>query len=175
MAKRPIKAIRPGQRGFSLMELMMVISLLGILFFVIVPRFEDAASAGDMDELVRILSAKVGKERENAIAGQEMRSLYIDLDQRTYGTDGAPLTEEQLMETERVGADISESVTILDVEWPGGLLQTRGVAQFPVSTMGYVAHAALHLEDQDGQVTLVLEPFLGRARLYQGYVSLDEE
>ena len=163
------------QSGFSLMELMAVISLMGILFFVIVPRFEDAASAGDMDELVRLMSAQVAKERENAIAGQEMRSLYIDLDQRNYGTDGPPLTEEQLMETEREGTGISPAVTVLNVEWPGGILQTRGVAQFPISKMGYIAHAAVHLEDENGQATLIFEPFLGKARFYEGYVALDEE
>ncbi|WP_028316874.1 pilus assembly FimT family protein [Desulfatibacillum aliphaticivorans] len=175
MADRANQRIKGRQGGFSLMELMAVISLLGILFFVIVPRFEEAASAGDMDELVRLMSANVAKERETAIANQSLRSLYIDFEERTYGTDGPPLTEEELMETERQGTQISEAVTLLDVEWPGGILQTDGVAQLPINKMGYIAHAALHLEDQDGPVTMVFEPFLGKARFYKGYVSLDEE
>ena len=175
MADRTALNADARQNGFSLMELMAVISLLGILFFVVVPRFEDAASAGDMDALVRLLSARVAKERETAIANQTIRSLYIDFDQGTYGTDGPPLTEEELLETEREGTQISESLTLLDVEWPGGVLQTDGVAQLPINKMGYIAHAALHLEDQDGAVTLVFEPFLGKARFYKGYVSLDEE
>ncbi len=157
------------------MEMMVVISLMGIVFFVVVPRFEDVVTSGDMDELARILSANIQKERENAISEQVVRSLFIDLDQRNYGTAGPPMTVEEWEMAELPSTSISESVTLLDVEWPGKVIQTQGLAQFPITEKGYVAYAALHLEDQDRQLTLVMEPFLGRVRLYEGYVSLDSE
>ncbi len=158
--------------GFTLMELLMVIALLGIAFFIVVPRFEDAAASGDLNTFVRGLSARLQAQREAAVGTQEVRSLYLDLDNRTFGMGGVPLTPEEWDARENTGKEIPDTVSIMDVEWPGSVIQTRGPAQFAIAGNGYIAHAAIHLEDTDRQVTIILEPFLGQARIFDGYVSL---
>jgi len=159
-------------KGFTIMELMLVIALMGIAFFVVIPRFEDVTATHGINGVVRTISADLASQKEKAISTQKVHSLYIDFEKRTMGVGGEPVFENGGADTKSQGKKIPDDVSILDVEWPGDVFQTNGKAQFVISKLGYVAHAAIHLEDRDGQITLILEPFLGRVKIYDGYVSL---
>lgn len=161
--------------GFTLMELMVVIALMGISFFVVLPRFEEAVSKGDINETVRVISANLQAQREAAISSQTVKSLFIDFEERIIGKGDQPLTPTELERKELEGKSVPEEVSVLDVEWPDGTLQNHGQAQFRISKKGYVSHAAIHLEEGERQLTVMLEPFLGRTRIYDGYVSLNSE
>ena len=79
---------RKGNRGFSLVELTVVVILIGVLAAFGVPRFRDSVERSKAAEAFNFLSAvRSAQERYHALKGQYATSLAqldIDLSTPTY-------------------------------------------------------------------------------------------
>lgn len=155
------------------MELMAVIVILGISFAALAPRFRQAVTLGELDQTVRAVIARVHAKRQAAIQNQEAQPFYIDLENRTIG--GTPEAGPEDWEAVEIkgGFPVPRGVEITDVQWPDGATETGGVVKVRITPEGYIQQAAIHLADDDRQVTLFLEPFLGRVRVQEDYAPLE--
>lgn len=162
--------------GFTLLELIVVVALLGMVFAVTLPRFDRIFEVGPTDKVINHLTAKAAALRETAIATQKARYIGIDFSNKKIATMDQPLDPDNPELGDKAGFEIPESVEIVDMEFPDGRTQSSGVAQIRVSPKGYLQYVALHLEDEDQKrVTLFFEPFLGKVRVVEGHENMEQK
>ncbi len=171
----PLRAAR-GSAGFSLMELIAVIAVVGIMFALVGPRLESAFSPGGPDLVIRTVSGYVVGQKEKAVSGRKEKFLFVDFGNRKIGKADVRFPDKEGPKADYPGLTLPDGVRIVDVQWPGQGVQVSGLAQIRVSPEGYVQYAAIHMADNEGrETTLVLEPFLADVQVKDGYVSLDKK
>jgi len=163
-------------KGFTLLELAVVLFIIGLLVVAVAPRFSDItgtrlnASARHLAAIVRYLSG------EAALRNRPYRLNY-DLDKQVYWVtvlvptqdsaefklDASPLSRP---------VQLPPAITFADVQTPGvGRVSTGRVSTY-FHPQGYADPTVIHLRDQHSRAVTVLIPSLtGEARVYEGYVD----
>lgn len=164
----------PGPRGFTLLELMVVIALLGTIFFITVPRIVTTVSVSDLDESARAIAAKLSSARDRALADGKDYYLLIDMTNRQLRVVDAEKKDE---EKDREGAGdafrLPGQVSVADVQYDDGNSQSTGTAEILITKEGYARYAAVHLSDDDLSMTVFLEPFLSGVRITHDHQAME--
>jgi len=163
------------EKGFTLVELVVVIALMSIMLVVAVPRFSAFLTTDDTDEALRWLIIKTRYLKERAVSDQRNYSLHVDMgNSRLYITNEAMETEEELQEAVKNGYELPEYLRVLDVEFFGTGIMTAGTATVQFNRRGYSDRAIIHMEDDEGQqYSIAIEPFLSRIRIDEHYASFN--
>ena len=161
-------------RGYTLMELLVVIALMGIMIGFSVPRLHDMLYLDDTRKASRWIIGKVHALREAAIQKQKQYILHIDP-----GTNRIWDTEESMSEEDRDEAALNAKVLpgdieIIDVEFPIGGKVGTGRADITFYKSGYSDKALIHIQDDDEQMSFLIEPFLTKVRLFDKYASFED-
>jgi len=83
--------------GFTLIELIVVISLIGLMLFFSLPRLQNNPFFDDSKKSSRWLIGKVQALKESAIRNQKQYTLHFDLDSgRIWETNESMSQEETL-------------------------------------------------------------------------------
>jgi MSHA pilin protein MshC len=119
---------RSAQRGFTLVELILVITLLGILSFVVATRMLDVDSVNARGFADR-LESTLQQAHKQAIA--QRRRVYVNVDAAAGRVracfDAAAGCAQPLP---------SPAGGVLDITTPGGIALTSAVAQFSFDALG---------------------------------------
>ena len=159
-------------KGFTLIELIMVLVLLGLMFGVTVPKFRQALLSDSLDATSLRLIGLVQDLRERAISGQVSYILHFDIrGNEIWASAGTASEEEQEDARERV-YKLPDDVRIQDVwSWSSGKFYNEGIIRF--SRKGYIEQSMIHLKSEDGrEMSLELTPFLGSVKIHEGYVDI---
>lgn len=79
-----------GQRGFTLVELLVVFALLALVIGLVPVAFERVREAAQYRDTVRAMLAEIRQARQRALTeGREVR-FVVDPQRRTFGEDGRP-------------------------------------------------------------------------------------
>ena len=160
-------------RGYTLLELIVVIILLGLMFGLTVPKFRQAVLSDTLDATSLRVIGLVENLRERAISDQVSYVLHLDIRGKKLWAFAVNATEEE-QETARERAyQLPADVKIEDIwSWSNGKLYEEATIHF--SRKGYIEQAMIHLQSEDGrQLSLELTPFLGAIKIHQGYVDFD--
>jgi prepilin-type N-terminal cleavage/methylation domain-containing protein len=161
-------------RGYTLMELIVVIALLGIMIGFSIPRFHDTLYLDETRKASRWIIGKVHALREAAIQKQKQYILHIDLDtNRIWDTEGS-MSEESRDEAALDAQALPGDIEIVDVEFPIGGKISAGRADITFYKSGYSDKALIHIQDDDEQLSFLIEPFLTKVRLFDKYASFDD-
>ncbi len=164
-----------GRRGFTLLELIAVVALLGLVMVFAAPKFEGKILQDNRDKAFRWIIHTVRDTKLAAARAGLAHILHLDVDNGAIWTSTAGMSEEALAGREESGYRLPEYLALEDVEFPGGERVSGGRADIFFSARGYADKSAIHLIDEDGnRFTLLIEPFLPRIRRFSGYISLDE-
>ena len=159
-------------RGYTLIELIVVIVLLGLMLGVSIPKFRKALLNDSLDTTSLRLIGLVQNLREKAISDQVSYILHLDIrEKRIWAFAGNASEEEQ--ETARSRAyELPQDIKIQDVwSWSSGKFFDEGTIRF--SRKGYIEQSMIHLQSEDGrEVSLELTPFLGSIKIHEGYVDI---
>lgn len=159
-------------RGYTLIELILVIVLLGLVFSITVPRFRQALLSDSLDSTTLRLMGYVQDLREKAVSGHVSYNLHIDIrEKRLWAVAGNASEEEKDTAIEKA-FELPADITIQDVwSWSSGKFYNEGIIRF--SRKGYVEKSMIHLQSDDGrEISLELTPFLGSIKIHEGYVDL---
>ena len=160
-------------RGYTLIELIVVIVLLGLMFGLAVPKFRQAVLSDSLNATSLRVIGLIEDLREKAVSDQVVYILHLDLrEKKLWAFAGTASEEEQ--ETARARAyQLPADVDIEDIwSWSGGKLYDEATIRF--SKKGYIEQSMIHLKSEDGrQLSLELSPFLGSIKIHQGYVDFD--
>ena len=159
-------------RGFTLIELIMVIVLLGLMFGITVPKFRLALLSDSLDATSLRLIGLVHDLRERAISGQVSYILHFDIRENKIWAFASTASEEEKDNTRERAYELPADVRIKDVwSWSSGKYYNEGIIRF--SRKGYIEQSMIHLQSEDGrEISLELTPFLGSVKIHEGYVDI---
>ena len=160
--------------GFTLIELIVVMALLGIMLMFSIPRFHEALFVDDTQKSSWWIIGKVQSLKEMSIRNQKQYVLHIDL-----GTDRIWETDESMSAENLESAALSAyvlpgDIKILDVEFPSAGKITSGQADITFFKAGYTDKALIHMQEGNNQFTFLIEPFLTKVKLLEKYATFED-
>ena len=158
--------------GYTLIELVVVLVLLGLIFGITVPKFRQNLFSNSLDAASLRLIGLVQELRERAVSSQMSQVLHFDIRNNRIWFFAKDATEEEQDAARARAFELSEDVRIENV-WSqrSGTFYDEGEIFF--SRKGYVEQSVIHLQSEDGrEITLELTPFLGSVKIHEGYVDI---
>ncbi len=161
--------------GYTLIEIVVVMSLISLLFFFAIPRFQGAVLTDSTKTLSRWIMGKVFFLKERAVRDQKRYVLNVGVDSNRLWVSDESMSEDELQNAELGGYQLPVDVRILDVEFPDDEIISVGRAGIYFYKKGYSDKALIHIENDDNkQLTFLIEPFLSRVRFYETYVDFKD-
>jgi prepilin-type N-terminal cleavage/methylation domain-containing protein len=170
LVKRPMS-----QTGFTLIELMLVIMVVGVILFLAVPAIRDVLTT---DKLKKASRQVIGLERQlrvDAVRDQLDYILNIDLPSSSFWVTTPDMTPEKLDEVKKNSKHLPEGVTIADIVDADNKKLSDGEIKIKFGKSNACQPAVIHLADKENKMTLVINPFLGIIGIYDKYVDVSQE
>ena len=161
-------------RGFTLIELTMVILLAGLLLSLTVPRFRDAVLSDNLKSTTRKLIVKIDELRDASLRNHRDYILRFDLEANQYWVEDSGMSELERAAVREQPSTLPENVHILDIWLLGAGKQATGEASIWFYGKGYVRPSLIHLSSGDSRkFTLELRPFMRKVKVTEGYVEFE--
>jgi prepilin-type N-terminal cleavage/methylation domain-containing protein len=161
--------------GFTLVEMILVIFLLGVTLSLAIPRIHQGIFTDSTDDALRWLIATVDGLKEKAIKDRLDYSLHIDIDTGGYWISNEAMTDENRQEAMENAYLSPDDVRVVDVEFPKSGKTAHGIVDIRFYKKGYSDKVLVHIEDDESsQRTLLIEPFLKQIFTYGSHVGFEE-
>ncbi len=162
-------------KGYTLIELIVVVILIGLMMTLTIPRFQSAMLTDDLKSTTRRMVGMIRTLRNEAIRKQKIHNLHLDLESNRFWIDSTDMTEEERVLAREKASSFPRGVRVLDVWFSGEGKKMVGETGIRFNKRGYVQPSAIHLGSEDGRIyTLVLSPFLGRVKILENYIDFEE-
>ncbi|MGA7145298.1 MAG: type II secretion system protein [Desulfobacterales bacterium] len=162
-------------KGFTFIELIVVISLISIMLFLAIPKFQSSFLSNSTKAVSRWILINIPDLKDKAQKEQKRYVLHVDFDANKLWIARETASDEGLQSDKTHGYQLPEDVKLLDVEYPDQNTISTGDAQIYFDEKGYSDKAIIHIENNDKErFSFVIEPFLRQVRLYQKYVGFTD-
>jgi prepilin-type N-terminal cleavage/methylation domain-containing protein len=173
--------LRNGQRatndghpgGFTLLELIVVISLIGIMLVLAVPRFHETLFLDENKTASRWIIGKIQALKEAAVRNQKRYTLHIDLDSARFWETDESMPPEAIENAALNAASLPDGLKIIDIEYLIRGKINSGQADIAFYKIGYSDKVLIHVQDGQAQVSYLIEPFLSDVSRYETYIGFD--
>ena len=162
----------PDQRGYTFLELTVVLLLIGLMVGLATPRIRDTLLTDDLKGSARTIIGLVKALREEAIREQKDYALHFDFESNRFWVDSSAMTEEEQVQAREKASQLPQGVHIKDIWFRTKGKKMTGETEIRFYKKGYVPHSVIHLGSEDGrEMTIELNPFLGRIKVIDKYVE----
>jgi general secretion pathway protein H len=163
-----------GKKGFTLLELVVVIGLLGLMLVMTVPRFRQALMTNELKASTRKIVGLVRGVRDKAIRDHSAYLLHIEIGANRFWVTADGSSAEKITLAKDNAFRLPAEVRVLDVWLRSRGKLTAGEAIIRCSRKGYLEQSIIHLGAEGGdRMSLLLTPFLGEIRTYEGYHEIE--
>ena len=171
----PVSRDAAGSAGFTLVEMIVVVFILGMLLFVSIPRFQQALMDDDIRSAARwIVSVKRLLSQQAADTGVT-HILHLDTTAGLAWITMAGMPEEEMNRARDDAKAFGRDVSIREVLFPGGRGVTAGAADIRFFGAGYSDKALIRLRDADDrEITIFIEPFLDEAGVVMAHAGFED-
>ena len=160
--------------GFTLIELIVVISLIGLMLFVSLPRLQHNPFLDDSNKSARWLIGKIQALKESAIRDQKQYALHIDLDSGRIWETNESMSQEDHENAALNSYALPEDVRIMDVEYPAREKITSGQTEITFYKAGYTDKAFIHMQEGETYLSFLIEPFLSDVQVIGKYAGFED-
>ena len=161
-------------RGFTLIELTVVVFLIGLVLFLAVPRIHDGFFKDSLRSAIKYIISTSRELRNDAIRENKDFVLNVDMNNSMLWFETSDMTPEKKDEMKNKCFRLPDRVKVMDVDVPGLGKKTSGVASIRFFRKGYTQPAIIHLTQDEKVFTLVYDPFSGSVRTYDKYLEANE-
>jgi prepilin-type N-terminal cleavage/methylation domain-containing protein len=166
------------ESGFTLIELSITLFLIGVLFFISMPKIGNFLYQKDLSEVARSLKSTVHVLRSKSISTHRLTTLFLDLDKNLYwgaftdpDEDGKDRTRKPFLVTPR---KLPEGTRFLDAANINTPKQTLGLMTSTFNSKGALEETVIHLSDQSKNVlTIIVNAYTGRFSIFDEYVDVE--
>jgi prepilin-type N-terminal cleavage/methylation domain-containing protein len=162
------------KRGFTLIEIAVVILLISIMLLVAVPRLPDSPLTDQTRKTKRWVILKVKDLRDQAVRDQKIFILNVGLESNRLWATNDGMAEESLQTAVDDGLALSGDLKLRDVEYPGDHKIDSGLAEIRFFPKGFSDRAIIHMDDGDQSYSFQIEPFLSTVKVYDGTIGFEE-
>jgi prepilin-type N-terminal cleavage/methylation domain-containing protein len=168
--------ILKNNRGFTLLELIVVMAIISIMLFISLPRFGNMFSEGDSTKkFSRWIISQVRLLKNFAVRDQKLYILNVDIDANRIWTTTESGESEGSPPSVFPSYQFSEGIHIIDIEYPGKGKISLGQTEILFNKKGYSDKALIHIENDNGeQLSYLIEPFLKSVKIYQHYAGFED-
>ncbi len=160
--------------GFTLLELIVVISLLGIMLVLSVPHFHETLFLDESKTSSRWIIGKIQAMKEAAVRNQKNYTLHIDLDSERFWETDESMPPEDIENATLNAASLPDDLKITDIEYPKRGKINSGKADIVFYKNGYSDKIFIHIQDGESHVSYLIEPFLSEVSLYDTYIGFED-
>ena len=162
-------------KGYTLIELIVVVALIGIMYSFTMPRFQQAILSDNLQGVVRKFVGNIKTLRSEAIREHKDFYLNFDLNSDEFWITEPGMSPEKRYQTRKDAYTLPDEVHIFEVSFPEEVDRIMGEVQIMISEKGYIQPAIIHLEsDDDTEFSLILRPFLGKVEIIEDYVDYED-
>ncbi|MGM0453269.1 MAG: pilus assembly FimT family protein [Thermodesulfobacteriota bacterium] len=170
----PARPVR-NRQAFTLIELIVVISLIGTMLFFAVPRIEQSMFANKTKKVSRWILLNVNSLKDKAVQKQVRHVLHADIDSNRFWISHAAMPEDLLADAREKGFSLPDGFRLIDVAFPDDKKVSGGTAAINFYPKGYSDRAIVHLaDDNNRRRSYLIESFLPRAKIKHEYVEFQE-
>ena len=163
----------PGTKGFTLIELAVVIALLGLFLGLTIPRFQYYLVADDLKATTRKIVGLVREVRNEAIREQRVYTVHLDIESNRWWTEHTGMGDEEMQLAKEKAFVLPNGVRFLDVWCRNKGKQAQGDFALHFSKKGYVDQTMIHIgTETEREFTVELSPFLGTVKVHDTYVDV---
>ena len=160
--------------GFTLLELIVVMALMGIVFFFAAPRFEGSALFDDAKQGSRWLIGKLQSLKEEAVRTRRQHILVFDLDTKRVWSAAESMRAEEIELAMRRAQPIPGGARVVGVEFPPDTRIVSGRAEIRFYADGHSDKALIHLQYGESVSSFLLEPFLTQVKTFDSRVGFND-
>jgi len=158
---RKSQVFRGANKGFTLLELLVVITIISIVIGLVMPSFFNIGRETLKAE-ARRLAGIIRYTYDTAVAQKRQYSLLIDIDRDRWKISGGDDVEE---------GRLRDDVKIEDIIVPSRGKIKEGEVAMTFTPLGLNEPLEIHLKEDKGQYSLIFNPYTGRVKVLEGYVE----
>ncbi len=163
------------KRGFTLVELSIVLLVIGLVLGIVVPRFQSFLEV-DLKSASRRLAGAIKYTYDRAIFTHNTMRLFMDLKENTYWTEVCANVTAEACEWVADSSDLGKKIKLprgisfRDIFINGEEVEATAVA-LHFYPSGFVIPSTIHLWDgkEDHTLSLIINSVTGKADIYEGY------
>ena len=161
------------ERGFTMVELAMVLLVIGIAAAIVMPRIGGVLDRQQMRSSINTVRGTVRYLHARAALTKRVYRLTFDLDRQMLSVCYLD-TEDCTPQSSRDLRDYTLPITVrvVDVVSPDGQKTQEGEATTHFLPTGLAEPSTIHFEGSNArQMTVMIEPLAGRIKVFEGYVE----
>ena len=178
---RSIKFLTYNQKfyqGFTLIELSVVLFLIGLLFYITLPKVGNFLFQTDLKSVARSLKATVHLLRSKSIVTHKNTVLNFDLDKGLYWGRFETQNNELNMSPDTPplisARKLPDGIKFLDASNINSPKIKFGLLSSTFNPKGVVEETVLHLvDDHENVLTIIINAYTGRFMIYDEYVDVE--
>lgn len=160
--------------GYTLIELVVVVAMISLLFFMTLPRFEGRLIQDDERKVSRWIMMRVQTLKQEALRSRTVRLLHFDLDAGRIWVGDETMNEEALDAAREAGYEMPDDVELAAVLLPDGDRRASGDVALRFYPGGYSDRAIVQLRNPDHEpISLFIETFLSKVKIYHEAVDFE--
>lgn len=164
----------PRGSGYTLLELIVVMALIGIVFFFAIPRFEGSFFLDDAKQSSRWLIGKLQALREEALRTRRLQVLHVDLDTGRLWVTSEAMTAEETDRAIQRAQRLPGGGRVVSVDFAQQDRVSAGRANIRFFGDGHTDRVLIHVRHGDAYTSFLLEPFLSQVRMFDHVVGFDD-
>ncbi len=162
------------QGGFTLIELIVVIVLIGLMFTFALPKMDGFLFSSETDRVSRWIVLNIPNLKTKAVKDQRRYSLNVDVAANTLYISTDEMDDDLLNQARESGFKLGDSVHLVDVVFPVVNPEDEEISNVFFYSKGYSDNAIIHIENENSEkISFIIEPFLSGVEIKDGFVLFE--